>query len=258
MNEQESFGSRRSGAFWLVTLAACAGMLLTAYLGVWQLSRASQKITLAAEMAVRGKEPVLAGAELSSVLNLAVDREQAKPFVFREALLRGRWETDRTVFLDNRQMNGRQGFFVLTPLVLSGREHNVVLVQRGWVPRNFKNRTALPAVDTSPGEVVITGHLASEPAQTYSLGSGRTDSGFERIRQNLDLKDFRTETGLRLVVITLVQNGSASEGLLRDWPAVATGVDRHYGYAFQWFAFCALISGLYVWFQLVRPYRLRH
>jgi len=44
---------------------------------------------------------------------------------------------------------------------------------------------------------------------------------------------------------------------LREWPRPAVDVQKHYGYAFQWFALCALMAGLYVWFQLVRP-RLRH
>ena len=48
----------------------------------------------------------------------------------------------------------------------------------------------------------------------------------------------------------------ADDGLLRQWPAVAIDVGKHHGYAFQWFALCALITGLYVWFQLLRP-RLR-
>jgi surfeit locus 1 family protein len=30
-------------------------------------------------------------------------------------------------------------------------------------------------------------------------------------------------------------------------------VGKHHGYAFQWFALSALIAGLYVWFQLLRP-----
>jgi surfeit locus 1 family protein len=32
-------------------------------------------------------------------------------------------------------------------------------------------------------------------------------------------------------------------------------VQKHYGYAFQWFALSALIIGLYAWFQLPRPRR---
>ncbi|MES1163417.1 MAG: SURF1 family protein, partial [Rhizobacter sp.] len=49
---------------------------------------------------------------------------------------------------------------------------------------------------------------------------------------------------------------TAGDGLLREWPRPAVDVQKHYGYAFQWFALCALMAGLYVWFQLVRP-RLR-
>ena len=40
------------------------------------------------------------------------------------------------------------------------------------------------------------------------------------------------------------------------WPAPAVNVQKHYGYAFQWFAMSALVVGLYVWFQLIRPQRV--
>ena len=32
-----------------------------------------------------------------------------------------------------------------------------------------------------------------------------------------------------------------------------TDADKNRGYALQWFALAALITGLYVWFQLIRP-----
>jgi len=35
---------------------------------------------------------------------------------------------------------------------------------------------------------------------------------------------------------------------------VGTGVDKHYGYAFQWFGLCGLMALLYVWFQIVRRF----
>jgi cytochrome oxidase assembly protein ShyY1 len=47
----------------------------------------------------------------------------------------------------------------------------------------------------------------------------------------------------------------ASEGLLREWPVVASGVAKHHGYAFQWFGLSGLIALLYVWFQIVQPRR---
>lgn len=75
------------------------------------------------------------------------------------------------------------------------------------------------------------------------------------IRQNLDLNEFRAETGLPLLEISAVQAGPASEGLLREWPQAASGIEKHLGYAFQWFGLSALIALLYVWFQIVQPRR---
>ena len=46
-----------------------------------------------------------------------------------------------------------------------------------------------------------------------------------------------------------------TDGLLRDWPVVAAGIHKHYGYAFQWFALSALTVTLYAWFQIIRPRR---
>ena len=48
---------------------------------------------------------------------------------------------------------------------------------------------------------------------------------------------------------------ATTDGLLRQWPAPDTGLQKHYGYAFQWFSLSVLTLGLYVWFQVIRPRR---
>ena len=81
-------------------------------------------------------------------------------------------------------------------------------------------------------------------------------SGSSAIRQNLDLEAFKTETRFPLRTdVTLRQTGAASEGLQRDWTAPTLGVEKHYGYAFQWFGLAALVAILYVWFQFIVPRR---
>ena len=155
-------------------------------------------------------------------------------------------------------MQGRPGFFVLTPLQLSGGGAGVVLVQRGWVARNFQDRTQLPSVTTpADAEVRIQGRVALSPSRLYEFQGGDSAQGSSRIRQNLDLAAFRTETGLAFAPLTVLQTGpvgDAGDGLLRDWPVVGAGVEKHYGYAFQWFGLCGLIALLYVWFQIVRRF----
>jgi surfeit locus 1 family protein len=43
------------------------------------------------------------------------------------------------------------------------------------------------------------------------------------------------------------------DGLQRNWPVINSGVDKHYGYAFQWFALSLLMVGLFLWFQFFKP-----
>jgi surfeit locus 1 family protein len=232
--------------FALVTAAAIVVAAATARLGFWQLDRAAQKTALQAALDERGAQPPLDAATLATSPQAAVPQHQ------RLVQLVGRWSAGHTVFLDNRQLaSPRPGFFVLTPLVLAdGRS---VLVQRGWVPRDAADRTRLPDVPTSEGEVRIDGRIAPPPARTFAFAG--EDRG--RIRQNLDLDDFARETGLRLAPLTVLQLDAAPDGLQRAWPAPSTGVDRHRGYAFQWFGLAALVLTLYVWFQFIHPRRRR-
>jgi surfeit locus 1 family protein len=97
----------------------------------------------------------------------------------------------------------------------------------------------------------VAGNLAPWPSRLYDFGAEEKGP----IRQNLDWQEFKQETGLDLPKFTLLQSGAASEGLLREWPVVASGVEKHHGYAFQWFGLSALIALLYVWFQIVQPRR---
>ncbi len=108
----------------------------------------------------------------------------------------------------------------------------------------------MPAIETPAGVVEIEGRIAPAPGKLYELGSPEMG----RIRQNLDLGRFAAETGLPLLAVSVQQMGAGGDGLSRDWPLADTGVEKHYGYAFQWFALSALISILYVWFQIVRRF----
>lgn len=352
--------------FAVVTLATAATLAATVSLGRWQLSRAAQKIALQADIeAQKSQSPLdqdefLALGDPASVLH-------------RPVRLRGLWLAPQTVYLDNRQMHGLTGFYVMTPFAIEGSERTV-LVQRGWIPRNFNDRAQLAPVETPGGLVEITALVAPPPGRLLDLGkaeaplsaasgastpeawaaaaanaasdavatvaatiastgaidavdpaaspstassaslpvmgtattnagagattAGATDAatnpgsgtdavavagngtrpasaaarnaaaaaaitaardravGSSPIRQNLDLVAFRTETRLPLRTdLTLQQAGAASEGLLRDWPAPALGVEKHHGYAFQWFGLAGLVALLYVWFQLIAPWR---
>ena len=228
----------------VIATAAIAGIALTASLGAWQWGRGAQRTALHEAIAARGRMAPVPQAEL-----LAAGADSAS-LLHRPVLLRGEWVAPATLFLDNRQMNAVPGFYVVTPLRLEGSKR-VVLVQRGWAPRNFTRRELLPPVQTPAGTVEVSGRLAPPPAKLYAFDTKEQGP----IRQNLDLDRFRAESGLALLPWSVQQTGPASEGLLRQWPQPASGAEKNYGYAFQWWALSALIAILYVWFQLVLPRR---
>jgi surfeit locus 1 family protein len=229
----------------LVFAAALLMCLLTARLGVWQLDRAAQKEALRSALLERGALPPLGAAQLASDAGQAVQQHH------RRVEVAGRWLERFTVYLDNRQMAGRPGFFVATPLELAPGD--AVLVLRGWAPRDPQDRTRLPAVPNPPAPVQLLARVEPPPSRLLEFSA---DEGGP-IRQNLDLDAYSREIGVLLRPLSLQQldppGGPPPDGLLRDWPVPALDIQKHHGYAFQWFAMSSLIAGLYVWFQLLRP-----
>jgi surfeit locus 1 family protein len=228
----------------LIAIAALIGIAVTVNLGLWQWGRGQQRTAIHEATEARARMAPLSQGELPA--QLASD----DPLLHRPVVLRGEWLPAQTIFLDNRQMNAVPGFYVVTPLRLAGRG-DVILVQRGWVQRNFERREALPPVQTPSGVIEVRGRLAPPPAKLYAFD--KEEKG--PIRQNLDLTRFRAETGLPLLPYSVQQAGTASEGLLRQWPQAGSGAEKNFGYAFQWWAIAALIAILYVWFQLLVPRR---
>jgi len=232
---------------WVAGLALAA---LTARLGLWQLDRAEQKVQWEQQRAERARAPAL------DLFALPRTAQAAQAEELRLAAVNGRWLPEHTVFLDNRPMAGRAGFYVLTPLAL--HDGRVLLVQRGWWPRQVADRTRIDAPPPPAGVQAVRGRIALAPSRLVELAPEAAGP----IRQNLDLAAFAAETRLALLPWVLVQledpAAPVNDGLLRQWPEVASGVHKHYGYAAQWFALAGLVLALLIWFQVVRRWRRRH
>jgi surfeit locus 1 family protein len=254
----------------VVLVAALVSVGLTTQLGRWQLGRAEAKRAAQAELAWRSQLPPWGNADWPCAPSVLTPLPMQQP-----VRLTGRWWPERSVLLENRPMAGRTGFIVLTPLRLSSSAHadcsgRVVLVQRGWVPRDAQDRLRLPSLPSPAGEVVVSGRLMAEPSRLYALGEEALPQGAGPVvRQNTDAAFWRAWIGQSPVagaVLQLQAEGVqsaasavpgpvSSDGLLRDWPAPDLGQGKHLAYAAQWFAMAALIMGLYVWHQLIRPRR---
>lgn len=224
-------------------LPLVAGLLvavLTAQLGNWQVSRALEKSAMQASFdSVAMSRPISLGL--------------VPPEEWQTVELRGTWQPERSILLDNRVHRGRVGYHVLTPLELAGARR-WVLVNRGWVAADV-DRGRLPAVDAPAGEQVVAGRVRHPSDKPFTLAP---DEGSSRVWQVLDLVRYRQRTGLPVADFVVQQAGGAEDGLVRDWPRPDAGADRHRAYALQWYALAALAVGLtgwYVWNGLWRTKR---
>jgi surfeit locus 1 family protein len=246
---------------WAILIAAVIGVAITASLGAWQLRRAAFKEQLAAQIFQRDQLPALDNIALNASNFVAATRDE-NTWLQRRARVQGRWLHEYTVFLDNRPMqvagSQRVGFYVATPLAIEG-SNRVVWIQRGWTQRDFQDRSKLPELAQTADVVTVQGRLISQVSRAYEMQGGASapasaTTGPSGIWQNLPVVSFGSK---ELLPLALLQTAPEVEkdSLLREWPAPDTGVAKHHGYAFQWFALSALLVILYVWFQLISPRR---
>ena len=98
---------------------------------------------------------------------------------------------------------------------------------------------------TPAGAIEVTG-LAIVPAGRFLDLAPATVEG--RVWQNLTLERYREAMPIAIqpFVIQQEQESAPDDGLVREWASPDLGVDRHYGYAFQWFALSAAILAFYL------------
>ena len=250
MNIFSSLVSKRIVA----TVSALVVVALGCAAGFWQLSRAQQKIVLAESLAARQALPPI---------NLNQQGRTLDEVVQRRVSVRGDYLPAETIWLDNRprpiavdgtENIAQSGFYVITLLKLEGTEI-VVWVNRGWAPRNNENRTELPPVSTPSGSVLVEGVALANPGKVFELGKNEGPLQKPRIEQNFDLvKEAQIHNWQQLPFIVRESGKEGADGLARTWGAPTLGVDRHYAYAFQWFAL-ALCGFLFWLFTGLAQYR---
>lgn len=229
---------------WIAGVAlAFAGLQL----GDWQMRRADEKRAVQAQIDSRAQLPaVLAQAD-------------AIPPEWQAVRAQGVWLESKARLIDNRTHRGQAGYHLVMPLRLEDGS-GVVFVNRGWVAAG--DRRVLPQWSTPGGVVTVEGRVRHPARETFMLAAdvGGADT---MVWQQIDLMRHRTlihEAGAAVPLAdwVLEQTSAQADGLVRDWPQPAAGVDRHLAYAFQWYALAALMLILTVWHGWRRFFRRHH
>jgi surfeit locus 1 family protein len=178
--------------------------------------------------------------------NWQLRRADEKRVVLPRVAVEGEFLPRYTVYLDNKVRRGTAGYEIVTPLRLRGSSSHV-LVNRGWVEAG-KTRDVLPDVPTPGGTVRIEGLSLDRLPRSLHL----KEEAKSRVRQNLDVDAYSAETGLQLQPRVIEQHSNAPDGLARDWPPHDAGIEKHEGYALQWYSLAALAAVLAIVFSFRR------
>jgi surfeit locus 1 family protein len=233
-------GSLKFKLGWVPTLAAVAMMLLTAYLGNWQLNRADIKTQLQARYDAMQRDPatVLPGGKM-----------EASALLYRKVELRGQFDLAHQIYIDNRIHDGVAGYYIVVPFHdrLSGTN---VLVNRGWLSAG-SDRSYLPPVLSPQGEVHIEG-IVVNPVSRYLELSKHAVQG--RVWENLDYTRFVASLPYAIQPIIVMQLNDTGDKLIREWDRPDAGAAMHMGYAVQWFGLTAAILIIYVVLNVKRRF----
>jgi surfeit locus 1 family protein len=216
----------------VVTAAAIAVVALCVAAGTWQTRRAQFKEALAAELDRRAAAPA---ATLGAAAVVGDD------WRYRRVRVRGSYVPEKGVLLDNRTLRGRVGYEVLMPLRIDGGNRHVV-INRGWIAA-LPTRAALPQIHTPPGVQEVEGVAVLPPARVFELGDG-VPAG--PVWQHFLMDRYAQWSGLELQPVVVQQAGDPADGLVREWQRPDTGVQKHRGYALQWYLFAIVTIVLYV------------
>jgi surfeit locus 1 family protein len=226
-------------------VAAAIGIATSISLGNWQMRRGDAKLALRAQAdAAERAPPVDIAPSRSSVKDMAA----ALP---RKVRVSGVFDPAGTVYLDSRILNGVPGFYVITPLVI-GEGLPALLVDRGWQAHDLRDRARIAAPMPPSGRVSVEGLAVARPSALLELG-GKTELRVPGLWQNLNFSAYEQATGRSVARFVIQQSADAQsvnseDGLRREWPRPANGVEKNRGYAFQWYAIAVLIAVLAVFF----------
>ena len=226
---------------WQPYVVGALFVVLLASLGAWQVYRGMEKQAVRDALSATGTYSTFYdGAEVE-------DYEPIKAT--------GSWDGEHQFLLDNIIVNSRQGYYVLTPLELAPDEP-LLLVNRGWIEKTGPNppRSELASTIAIDGDrVTVLGRAGWLPRPGMRMGNAITNYGrWPTIAVFPTVEDIELALERDIQSVVLLMEPDIEDGFLRQWTPNEIGPARHFGYAFQWFAMAAVLSGLLIWNNLRR------
>ena len=216
--------------FLVPSILILATMAFLVSLGFWQLDRADQKRTIEASIQKAN----------TGVVELIINQNELLNKEYYEVRLQGSYIGDKQFIYDNQIVDQASGYYVLTPFVLTGQS-NAIMINRGFIPWNGR-RDQLDdiAVDSAFREVKIQ---VSRPIKRIELKTSDISNQFPVLIQAIDFDVIEEISSTSFVDVIGLLDPSSDDGFVRKWKPYTGSIEKHIGYAIQWFLM-ALVLGI--------------
>ena len=218
-----------SARFLIPAFLIIATIAFLVSLGLWQLDRADQKRTIEAAIVNANTGPI----------ELIVNGRELLDKEYYDVRLQGNYLSDKQFIYDNQIVDQVSGYYVLTPFILTD-QLGVILVNRGFIPWNGqRERLADIAVDSVSREIKVQ---VSSPIKRMELKATDVSRQFPVLIQAIDFDVLEEVSKLKFVKVVGLLDPSSSDGYVRKWEPYTGSIEKHIGYAIQWFLMALVLA----------------
>jgi len=227
---------------WKLTLFYLLLFPLLVGLGFWQLYRADYK---------QGLQDLYNQRAASTPINLS-ELTADQDVAYLPVKLRGSFDNKHHFLLDNRVLNGRPGYEVISALLLdpvvlvAGMRVEKVWVNRGWLPMQA-DRSILPVIEPVEDIQEVRGQLVT-PTEAFVLADVPLSRQWPEVIQTVKLTVLDERLGAQQSLPYLLRLTASETGSFQvNWQPINTTPEKSLGYAVQWFLMALVLTGLFVW-----------
>ena len=215
--------------FLLPSILITATFAFLVSLGFWQLERADEK---------RGIEASIKLANTGSV-ELIKDEEVLENKEYYEVRLQGKYLSDKQFIYDNQIVDQVSGYYVLTPFAVEGQS-KAILINRGFIPWNGRrDKLADIVIGQETREIKVQ---ISKSIKRMELKPSEVGIQFPVLIQSIDLQDMADRAKVDFSSVIGLLDASASNGFIRKWEPYTGSIEKHIGYAVQWFLMALVLA----------------
>lgn len=230
-------------------------------LGTWQVKRLRWKTNLISQAESKLALPPL---ELPPVLNPEI--ASSSEFDYRRVLVKGTFRHDKEMYIGPRMRNGKEGYFLMTPL--ERKNGSTLLIKRGWIAKDRLDRRSRP-MSLTEGEVELECLLRSSPEKNVFTVEGKPAShhyhfmDVAALAEEGDCQPILVEALLDFDSASAVKRFSAEKNISIEQmerhgvPIGATGKvefrNTHFQYILTWYGLSIFTS--FMLFNLIKSKR---